>query len=372
MTKRTLMLFLALWILIQQSVIAATYQSDFGGDGSSGNVTQGTAVESDPKVVNARNYTVSAGNTYEVKSGTIINATHAVTINGTLTVSADIPGGIGANLDRAATEGLGPGGGVTGSTGPNTATGVAASGGSAGGVGGDGGHKLDISAFYPPSRPAIGIFPGITGSGGAGGGCLSCSSTSVGGNGGYGGGRVSVLAVGSITIAAAGKIQANGAAGQAATGSASVIAGGAGGSGGVIILASRTSITNNGVIEVLGGAGGDGGGTNKLGGGGGAGGIVVFWAPTISAGTVSRNGGAGGLTTSGSNFRAAQPGGLGRIILVTGKPTLPLFCWLQEHIQEVIADRRDAWTAEQLAELASGGDRVKLAYLLEIPTVAAR
>lgn len=127
---------------------------------------------------------------------------------------------------------------------------------------------------YPNSRASV------AGSGGGGGGVILGEGGATGRpgqpgvQGGLGGGLIVIIARGSVTIGAYGKLLANGqdggdggdgggdgaAAGDYARSDGGGGGGGSGGGGGgVIVIASRGSYTNDGALSVNGGAGSTGG-----------------------------------------------------------------------------------------------------------------
>jgi hypothetical protein len=235
------------------------------------------------------NFTVAAGSTLIVPSGTVIRATGNVTISGLIQVATSQYAAMGMAAVSAA-----------GCDNPNPP--VSDNQPEPGGTG------LD-SVTYPLIAKLL-VSPGVVG-GGVGG----CTSISYGGNGG---GNVVILAAGSITINSGGSINADGLAGLggAYDGGDCWAYSGGGGGGGIIVLASRTSITNSGTLSAQGGTGGNAGtnaspsgGVSNAAGGGGGGGIINLLAPSISAGTTRVGGGAAGNPGSGGNGWAGGGGG---------------------------------------------------------------
>lgn len=261
------------------------------GDGADGAKTiSSNTTETVPKIFRCTTLTINTGCTWTVKSGTLILCTGAVDIQGTgkLVVSADIQGGTGGgntvgDLWSPMGYGPSPGQGLPKYT-------SAPGGGGCGGAGGHGGDHISISSV-PGAKGggAVYPFPGVTGSGGG----ASSTEGNAGkcGNGGAGGGSVGLYSATTITIGASAKIECNGGAGIALTGSYG--SGGGGGSGGVADIGAGTSITNSGTIEAKGGAGGNGVNYGYYAPGGG-GGIVCLTAPSITAGTITLTGGAKG------------------------------------------------------------------------------
>ena len=136
------------------------------------------------------------------------------------------------------------------------------------------------------------------GSGGGGRGAKNGDANDTGGAGGAGGARIRLITSsstsGTITIAAAGIISANGAVGEDSTATGSSGGGGGGGSGGGIYLRAAT-ITNNGTVTANGGNGGAGAKDKAGGGGGGGGGRIKFHSVnTPTDGTRSATGWTGG------------------------------------------------------------------------------
>lgn len=217
-------------------------------------------------------FTVNAGITLDVPSGTVIRCSGTFTNQGTIRVR------------------------FSGATGGNP-------GGSPGGM-------IQPEVFLPHpgvSRGAAGIpeFGNDTQfrlGGGGGNGLISLQGRfllhpgTFGGGGGFGtfafgggngGEAFSVLARTAIVNGDTGSIQTDGSAGLDGSG---------GGGGGIIILASMASVTNNGTLSAIGGNGGPSNSTTGPGGGGG-GGIINFLAPSITHGpgaTELVNGGTAG------------------------------------------------------------------------------
>jgi len=125
--------------------------------------------------------------------------------------------------------------------------------------------------------------------------------------------------------------------------------GGGGGAGGVVVLASKARVDNRGVLSAKGGAGGANGTSDGPGGGGG-GGIVHLLAPVIddsgvvavdggsagpltatkavglragggAGGSCGGGGGAGGSVSSDDSAQSAAPGGVGHALKTQVDPT---------------------------------------------------
>jgi hypothetical protein len=170
-------------------------------------------------------------------------------------------GGLAAGVDASATAAVGglygPGGG--GGGGGASATGLSGSFGQVGG-----------SAF---SDPAMTLLTG--GGGGAGGGAN-------GGGGGGGGGAIRISAD-VITLAATGRISADGGDGGTKIDGDCTSGGGGGGGGGMIWLDASVSLALDGVLSAVGGQGGM---TDSVGGAGAEGRIQVS-APSIETMTIA-------------------------------------------------------------------------------------
>lgn len=220
-------------------------------------------------------FTVNAGVTLTVPSGTIIRCTGTFTNNGTIVVSTGAAGG---------RQGASPGDGIS-QLAPGVGNTVAA------GFVGDGGTPgLGLTAAE--ARTVLYVAPYLGGGGGAG------RALNPGGDGGG-----SFLVLAQTAIVNPGSITADGTAGNVGSG---------GGGGGVVLLASPASINHTGAIFARGGAGGTGNGGGGYGaGGGGGGGIVHLLSPTItSTGTIDVSPGAGGIG-NGSPNNAEHSGGSG-------------------------------------------------------------
>jgi len=239
-------------------------------------------------------FTVPAGTTLHVPSGTIIRCKGTFTNAGTIDVLGPAQSSVRkdqtpSTVDAAITlplvgVALAPAGlGDLGAGGAAHAGGEAAAG-------------LDTStdSYRNITRPMI-VFGGSGGPGQGGGS-----------RGGSGGGGLAVYCEGAIVNT--GLIAVRGNAGATESG---------GGGGGVVILASKTSVTNSGTdtIDVSGGDGTDAeGSTGACGGGGG--GLVHILAPVINvpAESVNVDGGSGGtgglaVTVSGASWAGGSSGG---------------------------------------------------------------
>jgi hypothetical protein len=243
------------------------------GDGSDGTTGGVCAISSntnwattDPgKEIQCTNFSVSAGVTLTVPSGTVIRATGTVAISGTITVlQSTMPAYQAAIADSS----------------------------------GDAGIALPGFSLRKLLKPGLG--------GGGSGGIIPYGTFSPAGAG-FGGGSIVILAEGAMTIS--GSITANGGG----PGSDSYGDSLGGGAGGIIILASKTSINNAGTLSATGGQG-NAAGTFPSGfvtyapGGGGGGGVVHLLSPSNTAGTVNVGGGAIGSGSAGS-YTSGNGGG---------------------------------------------------------------
>lgn len=241
-------------------------------------------------------FTVAAGTTLTVPSGTVIRCRGDFVNSGKIVVKPGTPPGRGPFYvtDLGITwAGITPAGqgvslspAASGDLGSNLNT-------RAGGKGGIGLGELQARQL---------LHPGVLG-GGAGANSIVTHA-----NGNAGGGTLTIACAGTITNAASGIVQADGEpTGVVLAG----VGGSGGGAGGVIIVASRTSVSNAGSISAK-GSDGLKSGTNDAPGGGGGGGIVHLLAPAVTAGTVVVTGGAAGAASgnfSGSADRAGGGGG---------------------------------------------------------------
>lgn len=322
----------------------------FGGNGSDGAIT--IVASSDDTVVSQRNATTfQINNTFTlgVQSGSVINATSAITIgqgaSGQLVTrpQAGGRGGLGGTPTSTPQAGGGDSGGAADFS--LRAAGYGGGGGASGGNGGAGGGN---TAVVVQGGRAIngGVSPPSFGSGGGGGGNNAAANS--GGAGGAGGGKLRICGIGSIVISAGATVSCVGTSGSG--GSGINTGGGGGGGGGVFIIASQTSITNNGTINVTGGDGGASGAGTGGGGGGGSGGYVLLWSPSNTAGTITTTGGAAGA----GGATAAVAGASGSTHVISGTPNLPLITWTEQHLDQVRACKPS--NNRELAQLAAGND----------------
>jgi hypothetical protein len=216
-------------------------------------------------------FTVAAGATLIVMSGTVIRCTGTCTNNGTILVGYGAPGGI---------ECMNPGVGLAHVVEPGPdAFGLIAGFGEASSAG----TYAYGGVGYGPIDTLAEALTNVGYSGGGGGA----------GNGGHGGGAITILA--EVGVVNAGAIVADAQAADLTLGCQQ--GGGGGGAGGVVILASKGHVVSNGAISVQGGTGGPSSAYFAP-GGGGAGGIVHLFAPTITVtGALNVNAGANGTGT---------------------------------------------------------------------------
>jgi hypothetical protein len=232
--------------------------------------------------------------------GTIDVATHTgETINGTQVLGA----GSRTAADCAA---IGIDGTQGNMVGNNDDGGGGAAGGSFGGAGGAGGQggEGNIAHGNPViAGPPVGLVGGCPG--GHGGNGSTNMNSGGGGAGGAGGGAVYLVAGGSITIAAAGKINASGqGGGPGVDGQFSSGGGGGGGAGGLIGLEAPT-VASTGALFANGGGGGGGGGSQPTNRG--------LPGNDVSVATAAAKGGTGGSGGGG-------PGGDGAFVTTAAKP----------------------------------------------------
>lgn len=342
------------WTYINKNAFAL-----IGGNGADGAVSK---TESDDeatvKQFNCSTFVlaVTPGNDYRLKSGSGINATGTVDINGYLVVDGDMPGGFGSENPNVVRDGSG----VSPGRGPHV-LGNWAGGGGGGcfGAGGDGGSDTtDVPGGL--GGPRLGLQPGLSGSGGSAG---EGGPAEAGGDGGYGGGTATICARGRITIAATtGAIYCSGFNGESDLG-----AGGAGGSGGIARLYSAEGIDVLGSVNCVGGAGGDGGQPTYGAGAGGGGGAALLMSPDTdySGGSINVSGGAAG---SGGT-QAATSGVVGTVIDIVGTPSMPLIALHDKYMPQMVAYARShgggifRWSKEDniqfLAALESNGDNLE-------------
>jgi hypothetical protein len=189
-------------------------------------------------------------------------------------------GGGGAGFCAGAGGGMGDRPSVAGKPGTMVA------GGNGGFIGGDGGKGGNGGGAYGTET----ITPLVAGSGGAGGySDTDHGPNGAGGGGGAGGGALQISVAGTLAIAEAGSINAQGGAGGDAWGG-----GGGGGSGGAILLEAQ-SINIAGALLAQGGRGGNGCSPwNNSGKGGYAGGLTD--GPMWGGGGGTESGAGGGAS----------------------------------------------------------------------------
>lgn len=255
------------------------------GDGSAGARTSAGTGQLEDTNLQYTDFTVPAGATVGIPSGTVIRCTGTFTNNGMVSVLSGGEGGFCAQYNppnvpsyRPPSLGVALGAPLS----PESGTATQVQGGQPG---------VPLSAGQ--ARTVLRTGPSAGGSG-------SCGAH----GGGPGGGGVTILAA--VAIVNNGTISAT---------PGGVSFGGGGGAGGVIVLASRGSITNNGALAANGAAGGeahDFGTSGAAAGGGGGGGIVHLLAPAIvNVGSVTVAGGPPGATGSLSFAAPTRIGGGG-------------------------------------------------------------
>jgi hypothetical protein len=255
------------------------------GNGGSGALTISSSTSLTDAQVQYTDFTINAGKTLTVPSGTVIRCTGNFSNQGVIIVSS-FAGGGSINIPSAGVSMLSISSAAHGISSCSAAHGEY--GPSSGAVkGGLTGCGISTSA----QASAI-VRPGAVGGGGGGG--------SPGSMGGSGGGTLTVLCKGTITNT--GSILAIGSDGSVGSG---------GGGGGVVILASAQSISHTGDISVYAGSGGAANSSSGAGGGGG-GGLIHFIAPAVTgSGTKTVVGGGAGSNTATvtSNPRSGGGGG---------------------------------------------------------------
>lgn len=283
--------------------------SGFGGNGTDGALSL-SGTETTIAMKNAT--TLTLGGSYTNLSGSVYNATGAITTgSNTWTIGTGPLGGDNSGNGQRC-NGAGEGGGSFGSGG---------GGGGCGGKGGSGSNPSNDSSCGGWNYP---IHQGITGSGGAGG------TSSVGR--GDGGGNVKLVSATTITVSTGGAINAVGVsiATSATNGALSCGAG----SGGVIGKYALVSITNTGTQSVAGGSTGNYTGTTSRSGGSGGGGYGIDVAPSVSgAGAKTVSAGTAGTGTSASG----QPGTSGLWVTITATPSALLLTYHDKQIEDMYA-----------------------------------
>jgi hypothetical protein len=248
--------------------------------------------------------TIDSGVTLEVVGARplVVVASGDVAVNGVFAVYGDRkrPGPGGA----APASGTGKGG-----NGAKAAGTDASGGGGAGHAtnGGAGGAQGAVAGGTPgPIANADGALLVGGAGGGHGGGFPGTCTDPTRGKGGFGGGALQISAVGKITIAGTGVIDAGGGAGLGGCKSAGpddiVTGGGGGGAGGIVVLESPSGIELKSGAEIAagGGGGGEGGSTSDPGKDGESGISQPARAATGGGGSGGGSGGAGGYGVFGS------------------------------------------------------------------------
>lgn len=265
----------------------ATTVKNFGGRGDSGAfIAAGGETLSDGEYY-FTDFTVGAGRTITVDKLARIYCTGAMTISGTVNVTAATAGGAA----------------LAGAYFGSTTTPCIYAGGAGAGVGGGNGET--------PAPPYNHLISPV-GSGGGSGYTSKDSFGQLGTRvGGKGGGCFWAEVAGNISIS--GLILALGTDGEAGfhtdpgPGGRAATGGGGGGSGGLILLKALGSIVVSGILDVTGGFGGAGvlGNSNcsaECGSGGGGGRIVIFSTNINTTGSLLKvpGGGTGAFGTVGS------------------------------------------------------------------------
>jgi hypothetical protein len=252
------------------------------GDGSAGARTISSDTLLAEPNLQFTNFTVSAGVTLTVESGTVIRCSRTFTNEGTIVVLTSAQG----SEQTASTAGY------DGSYAPAEA-GVALRAPSPGEIGDDSSARRGGEGGVRVSeyQARMLLRPGPKAGSGAGG--------SYGYPGMTGGGSLVVLA--KTAIVNDGSITADGQDAPIRSG---------GGGGGIVVLASAGSVTNNGTISATGGNGGTNDSFAGRGGGGG-GGIVHFLAPSVTEGTTDVAAGTGGAASGNVTLLPRQGGGGG-------------------------------------------------------------
>ncbi len=266
-----------------ETTVSPGYKNIYG-NGSAGNKVVSADTTLADVNLQYKNFTVNAGVTLTVESGTVIRTTGKFINNGTINVLTGSSGGAvtgtgtvpGLSVPEQGVSFRAPEAGEIGDF----------NGVRTGGFGGRGLTSFQGNLKLNPDARA--------GGGGAGNGITS-------GFGGRGGGSFIVISAKAITNAASASINANGAFGNTGSG---------GGAGGFVILASAKSVTNAGQINALGGNGGDST-TASAPGGGGSGGIAHLIGLSITPGVVTVTGGTAGAVTGNVTLSPRAAGGGG-------------------------------------------------------------
>jgi hypothetical protein len=237
-----------------------------------------------------------------------------ITVDGTL----DATGSCGIGSPELAGAGGGNGGLTSGTTGALIGGGIGGPGGGGGaGWGGVGGATgAGAPGGISSGEPTVLVLRG-----GAGGGAGVGSTTFQGGGGG---GAIQLVSNTSITIAAAGNINAGGCGGR--KGTAADDEGGGGGAGGTIVLEAPVVTLASGRVIAVNGGGGGGGGAGAT--DGGAGQLSRNAAVGGNAGTTGGSGGAGaagavidGAAGGAGTLAGGGGGAIGRIRINTRSGT---------------------------------------------------
>lgn len=277
-------------------------------------------------------FSIQAGATLTVESGTVIRCTGTFSNLGTIRVTSGARGATAQNLNTSIIE--------AGSVFSAPHPGISARGCSEGVIAAAPTAKGGLGGVGLTAVQAAHLRPNLWG---GGGGCAGASLGGAGSTGLAGGGALTILAAGAITnsgtiVADGDTVNVGNQLGQSGSG------------GGVLLIASRTSITNTGTISARGSPGvPDSGFCSNFSSGGGGGGVVHLISPSVTSvtpGTIDVSGGAGcpvvGTCGYGNNTRggsgggasggnggdgasnsttAGSPGGMGRLISTITDPT---------------------------------------------------
>lgn len=256
--------------------------TNYGGDGSDGDVTIISNTDFSNSVMQFADLTISATTTLTL-ANCIIGVSGTLTVYGTISAASS---GYAGGAQRA-----GAGSGYDGTSASSDYQGFSAGGGGGGGggyssyiggIGGTAGGTGGSAGAAPPTDGGAGSAASAKKQSfvkkalknliilckGAGGGSGSGYSGQFGGAGGAGGGFLLVECV-SFDGESGSVLSANG--GNGVDGSGNNAGGGGGGGGGVLILRYKNLIANSGTISATGGVHGNGGASAASGGNGGDG-----------------------------------------------------------------------------------------------------
>ncbi len=276
-------------------------------------------------VINTAGVCVIAADTITVSATSLVTGTRPLVLVAVTTMQLDATIDVGSDRGAATRGAASNDAGCDGGT---AATNTGGQGGGGGGgsfgtKGGDGGGIAATKGLAGAAQVPAALRGGCPGQDGKEGG----GAAGTRGVGGASGGAVYLIAETSITVAAGGGVNANGAGGSTGLTNFLSAGGGGGGSGGMIVFDSPT-ITNAGIVAANGGGGAEGTGVNQAGlqgkdpvgiaGGGGSGNISTSGGDGAAGASGTTTGGNGATGTGAVVSGGGGGGGVGVIRVFRG------------------------------------------------------